>query len=133
MARFDGDSNTWVGRLGPIRDDQTEITTGDGLTLKVRAPEGLAPGTEVTFFLRPEAILIEPDAGLEGLNRMPVVVKSILFDGANSRLLASPLTGERELLIALPQNRQYDYIAENDRITIGWDAAAGVCFPLETD
>jgi spermidine/putrescine transport system ATP-binding protein len=57
-----------------------------------------------------------------------VVVKSILFDGANSRLLANPLNADTELLIALPQNRQYDYIQVNDKIEIGWDKQSGICF-----
>jgi len=57
-----------------------------------------------------------------------VVVKALLFDGANSRLLANPMNSETELLVALPQNRQYDYIKENDQIEIGWSEQSGICF-----
>ncbi len=73
-------------------------------------------------------MLLEPDAGIPNLNRFKVVVRSILFDGANSRLLANPLDADTELMIALPQNRQYDYIRENDQIEIGWDQTSGICF-----
>ena len=73
-------------------------------------------------------MLIQPDPNLAGLNRFEVIVKDILFDGANSRLLAYPLDTEMELLIALPQNRQYDYISRNDKILIGWDPRSGICF-----
>jgi spermidine/putrescine transport system ATP-binding protein len=59
------------------------------------------------------------------------VVRAILFDGANSRLLANPLKSDKEILIALPQNRQYDHIKVNDRIEIGWDPGSGICFPDE--
>jgi len=57
-----------------------------------------------------------------------VVVKAILFDGANSRLLVNPPQSSREILIALPQNRQYDHIRVADRIEVGWDLNSGICF-----
>jgi spermidine/putrescine transport system ATP-binding protein len=49
----------------------------------------------VAFFIRPEAIIIEPETGLDDFNRLAVTIKSILFDGANSRLLATPVVGMR--------------------------------------
>jgi len=33
-----------------------------------------------------------------------------------------------ELLIALPQTRQFDYIKKNDKIEIGWNERSGICF-----
>ncbi|MBW2178249.1 MAG: ABC transporter ATP-binding protein, partial [Deltaproteobacteria bacterium] len=47
---------------------------------------------------------------------------------ANSRLLVNPLQSDREILIALPQNRQYDHIRVDDRIEVGWDIESGICF-----
>jgi hypothetical protein len=84
----------------------------------------------VAFFIRPEAIIIAPDAGLDDFNRLAVTIKSILFDGANSRLLATPVNGDAELMIALPQNRQYDHLAAGDRIDIGWSARSASCFKV---
>jgi spermidine/putrescine transport system ATP-binding protein len=98
---------------------------------KLREP--LQTGTEVDLFLRPEAMLIQPDQSLSGLNRFEVIVKDILFDGANSRLLAYPLETEMELLIALPQTRQFDYIKKSDKIEIGWNERSGICFPKERE
>ena len=72
-------------------------------------------GMAVDLFLRPESMLIQPDQSLSGLNRFEVIVKDILFDGANSRLLAHPPETETELLIALPQTRQFDYIKKIGR------------------
>jgi len=81
------------------------------------------------LFLRPEAMLIQPPSEIAQLNRFEVVVKSILFDGANSQLLTTPLKSDKELLIALPQNRQYDYVQVDDKIEIGWHEQSGICFP----
>ncbi|MGD9134816.1 MAG: TOBE domain-containing protein, partial [Desulfobacterales bacterium] len=106
-----------------------EIETDEGPVFRTKVRENLQPGTEVDLFLRPEAMLIQPESGLSDLNRFEVVVKDILFDGANSRLLAHPLDADTELLIALPQTRQFDYIQKADKIEIGWNEQSGICFP----
>ena len=127
VAGFVGDNNAWSGKINRCSGTSAEIATEDGHVFNVRIGEELQPGRKVNLFLRPEAVLIQPDTGLS-LNRFDVVVKSILFDGANSRLLASPPDSNMELIVALPQNRQYDYIKVNDKIEIGWDEKSGICF-----
>ena len=128
VAGFVGDSNAWAGKIRRRSVTSAEIETEDGHVFNVIVGEELQSGHKVDLFLRPEAVLIQPDAGLN-LNRFDVVVKSILFDGANSRLLASPPDSDVELIVALPQNRQYDYIKVNDKIEIGWNEQSGTCFP----
>ena len=88
----------------------------------------MCQGTEVEVFIRPEAMMIQPDPSLSMLNRFEVKVKAILFDGANSRLLADSTKLDREIQIALPQNRQYDHIRDGDTIEVGWDPDSGICF-----
>ena len=109
--------------------ESAEIETTDGRVFRTQIRMQMQTGDEVDLFLRPEAMLIEPDAGLANLNRFEVFVKDLLFDGANSRLLANPLDADTELLIALPQTHQYDYIQKDDKIEIGWDEQSGICFP----
>lgn len=128
VAQFVGDNNAWSGRVRQCNESTIEVETVDGFIFSTKVKETLQPGTEVDLFLRPEAMLIQPDPNISNLNRFEVVVKSILFDGANSQLLANPLNADTELLIALPQNRQYDYIQVNDKIEIGWDEESGICF-----
>ena len=133
MAQFVGDNNTWSGRIQQLEKTTAEIETTDDGRFSTKLTKALQPGTEVDLFLRPEAMLIQPDPGISHLNRFEVVVKSILFDGANSRLLANPVNADTELLIALPQNRQYDYVQVNDKIEIGWDMQSGICFPQDSE
>jgi spermidine/putrescine transport system ATP-binding protein len=132
VAQFVGDNNAWSGRIRKSKGKTAEIETAEGSVFNTKVDETFQSGTEVDLFLRPEAMLINPDPDIADLNRFEVVVKSILFDGANSRLLAHPLNADMELLIALPQNRQYDYIQINDKIEIGWDKQSGICFPRES-
>jgi spermidine/putrescine transport system ATP-binding protein len=129
VAQFVGDNNAWSGRIRQCDGSTAEIQTAENSIFRTKVKQKFDPGTEVDLFLRPEAMLINPDPGISDLNRFDVIIKSILFDGANSRLLANPLNDDTELLIALPQNRQYDYIEINDKIEIGWDKKSGICFP----
>ena len=131
VAKFVGDNNAWSGRIQRCVGNIAEVKTLAGNLFRTKLQQELQPGDDVDLFLRPETMLIQPAANLSNLNRFEVVVKDILFDGANSRLLAHPLDAESELLIALPQNRQFDYIRENDKIEIGWDEQAGICFARE--
>ncbi len=128
VARFVGENNAWSGRVVKADDDLVYIETDEGQKFRVRPKHTILQGTQIDLFLRPEAMLIQPDPSLSTLNRFEVVVKAILFDGANSRLLVNPLQSSREILIALPQNRQYDHIRVADRIEVGWDLNSGICF-----
>jgi spermidine/putrescine transport system ATP-binding protein len=129
VARFVGDNNCWSGTIRRRAGNTAEVETDDGRLFFTRIDETLSPGTAVELFLRPEAMLIQPDEAISGLNRFEVMVKAVLFDGANSRLLAHYLDADTELLIALPQNRQYDTIKEYDLVEIGWDRRSGICLP----
>ncbi|MGD8947953.1 MAG: ABC transporter ATP-binding protein, partial [Desulfobacterales bacterium] len=129
VARFVGDNNAWSGKIGRCSENTAEVETLEGNVFRTRLRTPLKPEVAVDLFLRPEAMLIQPDPTLSGLNRFEVIVKDILFDGANSRLLAHPVDADTELLIALPQTRQFDYIRKNDKIEIGWHEQSGICFP----
>jgi spermidine/putrescine transport system ATP-binding protein len=128
VAQFVGDNNAWTGKIRQRNENTAKIQTTEGNVFRTKLRQPLQPGDSVDLFLRPEAMLIQPDPGLSDLNRFEVIVKDVLFDGANSRLLAHPLDAEAELLIALPQTRQFDYIQKGDKIEIGWDEMSGICF-----
>jgi spermidine/putrescine transport system ATP-binding protein len=128
VAQFVGDNNAWFGKIRQCDENTADVETSEGNVFRTKLREPLQAGTEVDLFLRPEAMLIQPDPSLSKLNRFEVIVKDILFDGANSRLLAHPTDADTELLIALPQTRQFDYIRKNDKIEIGWNEMSGICF-----
>jgi spermidine/putrescine transport system ATP-binding protein len=128
VARFVGDNNAWSGKIRHCNENTAEVETSEGNIFRTKLRVSLQPGDEVDLFLRPEVMLIQPDPDLSTLNRFEVIVKDILFDGANSRLLAHPLDSDMELLIALPQTHQFDYLRKNDKIEIGWDEQSGICF-----
>ena len=119
VARFVGDNNAWSGIIRQCDENTAEVETSEGNVFRTKLREVLQTGDEVDLFLRPEAMLLKPDPSLSNLNRFEVIVKDILFDGANSRLLAHPLDDDTELLIALPQTRQFDYIKKKVTDDVG--------------
>jgi spermidine/putrescine transport system ATP-binding protein len=128
VAQFVGDNNAWKGIIRQREADIAEVETSEGNLFRTKLQQSLQAGDGVNLFLRPEAMLIQPDPSISNLNRFEVIIKDILFDGANSRLLAHPLDADTELLIALPQTHQFDYIKKDDKIEIGWNAMSGICF-----
>ena len=128
VASFVGDNNVWSGVVKELKADSIIIDTTENNQFQVSARKQIKPGEQVKLFIRPEAMLIEPDQQMKDINRFTVNVHSILFDGASSRLLVNPLNSDKELIVALPQNRQYDYIKPRDTLEIGWDKNAGICF-----
>ena len=128
VAQFVGDNNAWTGRIKHCDEDIAEVQTMEGNAFRTKLQQPMQPGDEIDLFLRPEAMLIQPDPSLADLNRFEVIVKDILFDGANSRLMAHPVDADTELLIALPQTRQFDFIQKDDKIEIGWNQQSGICF-----
>lgn len=154
VAGFVGETNVWTGTLEEVAGDAGVVRTDEGAVFRARVAAGLARGARVDMFIRPEAVLIDPDGAAcvagDGLgdapdaagdaplqprgacadfeNRASVQVQAILFDGAASRLLTHPEGSRREVMVALPQNRLYDHIKPGDRITVGWDDRAGICF-----
>lgn len=133
VARFVGDNNSWSGRIIGDGDQVVEVQTEDQAVFFAPMNTSLQKEDPVQIFLRPEAMIIQPEKNQPELNRFRSVVKTILFDGANSRLLVNPLGSDKEILVALPQNRQYDHIKPGGTVEIGWNIHSGICFPVDQE
>jgi spermidine/putrescine transport system ATP-binding protein len=128
VAQFVGNNNRFLGRLRREGDGRSYVESGDRNRYCIVTPENASSEDRVEMYVRPEAMMINPDERLSTLNRIAVEVKTVLFDAGNSRLIVTPENSDRELIVALPQNRQYDDIRVGDRIGIGWDPASAFCF-----
>ena len=53
------------------------------------------------------------------MDTFSVVIKTILFDGANTKLSTFTEDSADEILIALPQNANYGHLCEGDVVKIG--------------
>ncbi len=128
VAQFVGDNNKFVVKLKKDGSWNFFAGTDDGYEFTLARQYDLKGDNLFQMYVRPEAIIINPAETRKNFNVLNVEVKALLFDGGNSRILVVPENSSRELIVSLPQNRQYDNIKAKDRIKIGWDPGAAVCF-----
>ena len=110
VAGFVGDSNRF----------ELSAQEGDSLTTK-GGWKVTRPGVKQAklMFIRPEALILYPTEGDEDLEYFGVTIKTILFDGSNTKLSTVVDGSEEELLISLPQNAQFENLTEGDTIPVG--------------
>jgi spermidine/putrescine transport system ATP-binding protein len=128
VAQFVGNNNKFSGILQKDSNGIPILQIDADLVVKVTGTRNLETNEKVELFIRPEAMIINPETGLDDLNIIDVTVKSILFDGGNSRLLVIYGRSGKELIVSLPLNSRYDHLKPNDTIKIGWNPAGSVCF-----
>ncbi|HSA79964.1 MAG TPA: ABC transporter ATP-binding protein [Geminicoccaceae bacterium] len=136
VAGFVGDSNRWSGRVVGAADRGVAVETTVGATLVcVEGGNGarrVAPGEEVEVFVRPEAIAVAgKDATAPatdgGHNRLEGVVDSLLFNGADSRVLVR--TGREQLIqVAFPHAGRGPEVHPGEPVQLTWPAEHTKCF-----
>ena len=110
VASFVGDSN----RFGLASQSKETVKTQGGWEIN------LAQETKVTeLFIRPEAVILYPSSDDKAINVFEVKIKTILFDGSNTKLSTIVNNSQEELLISLPQNAQFENLQEGDVIPVG--------------
>ncbi|WP_417408181.1 ABC transporter ATP-binding protein [Hoeflea sp.] len=101
VAGFVGDTNRWAGKVTRVENGAVEVATEAGLTMRgsVRGAGAPGVGDTVSAFVRPEFITAEKATGSTKPadpthNVISGKVDSILFNGANSRILVRDGAGE---------------------------------------
>jgi spermidine/putrescine transport system ATP-binding protein len=132
VAGFVGETNRWRGTVELADETGVKLRTASGLALLASAPDAVpATGTSMEVFVRPEAITLSRDAaGLVGLDTsLSGTVGSILFNGANSRLLVR-VADAGEIDVALPQTSGFSGLAVGDTVRLGWSLDQARCYPV---
>ncbi len=125
VAGFVGDSNRWHGRLTEVSEGLAKVEIeGGGAMVTTLGDRSAKVGASVDVFVRPEAISL--DAKDDG-NRLEGTVDSLLFNGANSRVLVRTKDGNLvEVGHAIMDNTTA--INPGDSVAIGWPHGRGLCF-----
>ncbi len=71
------------------------------------------------LFIRPEAFILNPSEKLNNINKIKASVKTVLFDGQNTKISALFDKSNDEVLISLPQNAEFEELKEGDTIEVG--------------
>ncbi|WP_163336431.1 ABC transporter ATP-binding protein [Desulfopila sp. IMCC35008] len=126
VAGFVGESN--IMPVTVTKRDPLKVTTSYGqqihATMATQSEE-----KELDLYVRPESIILNPPETLGDINRFALTVRNILFDGSNTKLLATVDHTDCELTIALPQNQQFAHIDKGDSITAGVPFDSCRCYP----
>lgn len=134
VAGFVGDTNRWAGKVTRVEGDTVEVATKAGLTMRGSVRGGASPsvGDAVNAFVRPEFITATragggAQSGVDGSNLIEGKIDSILFNGANSRVLVRDGAGELieadVVLTGGPED-----LKPKDDVTLNWSAAQTMSF-----
>lgn len=131
VAGFVGDSNRWSGRVTAVSGGKARVAVdGTGEIIARLGNDAVLPGAEVEVFVRPEAMALV-DAGSDAaLNTISGTVDSLLFNGANSRILVRT-AADTLLEIVQRHDAGQRRVAPGDPVQIGWSHAGGLCFGPE--
>jgi len=134
VAGFVGDTNRWTVRVSRVEKGVVEAQTEAGLTMRGSPRGGVAPsvGDTVSVFVRPEFITAEKSTGRakkpgRNQNILDGQIDSILFNGANSRVLVRDQAGELiEADVVLTGGT--DDLKPNDTVRLVWSPDQTMCF-----
>ena len=127
VAGFVGETN-----ILPMRVTSTsplKVVTSFGLELRGLSVSDYQ-GDQLDFFIRPESIILDPADSIEDINRFKLTVQNILFDGSNTKLLATMDDSNQELTVALPKNQQFAHIAKGYTVGAGVHVSSCRCYAL---
>ncbi|WP_108662213.1 ABC transporter ATP-binding protein [Acuticoccus kandeliae] len=114
VAGFVGDANCLPGTIAAIDGRDARVTLDKGGEIVGRLSDASKVGDKVEVFLRPEALAFR--AGETGTS-VAGTVDSLLFNGANSRILVRIENGQ---LIEVADPAQADALTEGDKVTVSW-------------
>jgi spermidine/putrescine transport system ATP-binding protein len=133
VASFVGDSNRWSGTVKSSDSTGGKAETSNGLPMSFSSNGGTAiqEGSKVDIFIRPEFINTVRAADADkhandGDNNLDGKVDSLLFNGANSRVLVRTASGE--LIEAdVTMTGENDLKAGED-VRLIWSSRQAMCF-----
>ena len=113
VAGFVGETNKFEITTKSDDNGTINITTKNGWKINKKSENA----KEYRYlFIRPESIVLNPGNDLVGMSRFMIKVKTILFDGSNTKISAFIKNEKETILIALPQNAQFENMAVGDEI-----------------
>jgi len=120
VANFIGENNRLMGKVTAIQGDDcsVELAGGGGLVHAKRINvEGV--GSETTLSLRPERVLVNPNAGECG-NTCNAKVEELIYHGDHTRTRVS-VSGTTDFIIKVPNTHNQQHMKRGEAITIGWN------------
>ena len=135
VAGFVGDNNHWTGKINQLSGGRVDLITGTGLNMSghMRGATQVAVGDGLTLYVRPEFIKTKKAedgtsiSTSEGENNLTGKVDSLLFNGANSRILVRG-PGQELIEADIVLTGGTDDLKPGDAVQLTWPAEQTMCF-----
>lgn len=134
VAGFVGDSNCWVGTVLDRDSNSVSLSCAAGFQAQCRLSDNssVRAGDQASVYVRPEHIRVNTNSSGTSsantdINTISGHIDSILFNGANSRVLVRDHSGELiEANVTLTGGS--DDPTSGDAVRLSWDSARALCF-----
>jgi len=130
VAGFVGDSNRWMGTIQQQDSTGIKVETKDGLTFLASATGDakLNTGDSVEIFVRPESVILTRGEAIKSDNNLTGKVDSLLFNGANSRVIVCDDKSGDEITVTLPQTGEFSDLKIGETLNLSWRLSQAKCF-----
>ena len=119
VAQFIGENNRLIGTVAERDGDSCSVTVG-GRPVRALAVRCGDPGEATTLSLRPERVVVAPEAG-SCPNVFDAVVEELIYlgDHVRSRLR---LLGNEEFIVKAPNSGTHRPMRVGETVQVGWSA-----------
>jgi putative spermidine/putrescine transport system ATP-binding protein len=117
VAHFIGENNTFAGVVKKINGDEALIETTSGEVIRARAVIANNVGDKSTISLRPERVVINPDASVA--NQFQSTVQGIIYHGDHIRVQVAVL-GSNNFILKIPNASNHPGVTIGEKIKLGW-------------
>ncbi len=118
VAQFIGENNKLIGTVKEQHGTNCTVETEDGSTIEALAVNNSGSGTKTTLSLRPERVVIRPEAG-RCPNIFEATVIELIYLGDHMRTRVN-LLGHDDFVIKVPNSSGHQHLKEGEKVSVGW-------------
>jgi len=120
VADFIGDNNCLIGTLKIDNNATCQVITSDGSEIIANNINTAGEGNKTTLSIRPERIIVNPEAG-QVANIFQAKAVELIYHGDHIRTRME-VCGHEHFIVKIPNASHHTNIKMGDSVTIGWNA-----------
>ncbi len=118
VAQFIGENNKLRGTVKELNGDNCVVQIDEEAFVYARAVNVDQPGDTTTLSLRPERVLIAPEAGAVQ-NMFEARVLELIYLGDHIRTRIA-LLGRDDFIVKVPNSANHAFLKEGEMVIVGW-------------
>ncbi len=126
VASFIGENNRLDGTIAARHGNRCELRLADGMLVRAQLAAGLDVGARAVLSLRPERVLIGPDAGAE--NRFEAKILELIYCGDHTKLRLD-IAGSDTFLARATAKDGLAHLQRGNQLALSWPAEACRALP----